>query len=63
MPRRKKKGQQPIIKYYICFGYDIDVEKWFIDIELLDFPQSENIRWFETKKEYEKSLQNYLIYQ
>jgi len=63
MPRRKKKGQQPIIKYYICFGYDIDVEKWFIDIELLDFPQSENIRWFETKKEFEKSLQNYLIYQ
>ena len=63
MPRRKKKGQQPIIKYYICFGYDIDVEKWFIDIELSDFPQSENIRWFETKKEFEKSLQNYLIYQ
>ena len=63
MPRQKKKELQPIIKYYICFGYDIDVEKWFIDIELLDFPQSENIRWFETKKEFEKSLQNYLIYQ
>lgn len=63
MPRKKRKGQKAIINYYVSYGYDIDVKKWFIDIELFNFSQSNNIKWFDTKKDYLKYIKYYLDYQ
>jgi len=63
MPRKKRKGQKAIANYYISYGYDIDVKKWFIDIELINFFQSNNIQWFDTKKDFLNNIKNYLDYQ
>ena len=63
MPRKKRKGQKPITNYYVSYGYDIDVKKWFIDIELFNFSQSNNIKWFDAKKDYLKYIKYYLDYQ
>ena len=55
MPRQKAKGQKPILNYFVNFGYDKDVKKWFIDIELFSFPHTQNVLWFDLQKEYKKN--------
>ena len=62
MPRQKTKGQKPILNYFVNFGYDKDVKKWFIDIELFSFPHTQNVLWFDLQKEYKKKLEEFLDY-
>ncbi len=52
MSRNKQKGDKPIHNYNLYFGFDTDVKKWFIELELLQFKKSSNIKWFDNEKEW-----------
>ena len=60
MPRTKKRGQIPITKYDIFFGFDEDVKKWFIDISLSGFYLSQNIQWFDNNDIYDKHKKKFM---
>ena len=60
MPRNIKNGNVPILEYQLSYGWDIDVEKWFIEIQMPKFGEDNILQWFNSKKDYNKELNKFL---
>tara|TARA_R100000773_G_C4192473_1_gene97866 strand:+ start:69 stop:263 length:195 start_codon:yes stop_codon:yes gene_type:complete len=61
MSRDKIVGQKPIEEYYVFHGYDVDVKKWFIEIEIPSLGSGYITRWYDSEKLYEELLQKLII--
>tara|TARA_B100000886_G_C20421272_1_gene491732 strand:- start:295 stop:480 length:186 start_codon:yes stop_codon:yes gene_type:complete len=61
MSRKFKTVYKDRIQLNICYGWDIDVQQWFIDIKLMDFEMGSNIKWFDSEKQFKKTLNNFMI--
>lgn len=60
MARKKSLGQKPIKNYEVYHGWDTDLEKWFIEIEIIEYGKGSIVKWFDTKEEYETGLKTFL---
>tara|TARA_R100000734_G_C3243326_1_gene47257 strand:- start:7 stop:201 length:195 start_codon:yes stop_codon:yes gene_type:complete len=54
-------GQKPILHYQVYYGYDIDVKKWFIEIQIPSQGSGFITQWYDSEKLYKKSLQKLII--
>tara|TARA_R100000406_G_C3007650_1_gene96566 strand:+ start:150 stop:335 length:186 start_codon:yes stop_codon:yes gene_type:complete len=61
MSRSKQNGVKPIHNYNIYCGFDIDVEKWFIEIQMPKFGQGNILQWFNSKEDYDEELKKFLL--
>ena len=61
MSRKFKTVYKDRTQLNICYGWDIDVQQWFIDIKLMDFDKGNNIKWFASEKKFKKTLNNFMI--
>ena len=59
MPRHFYQGTKPITKYEVYHGWDQDVKKWFIDIEICCHSKGSIVQWYDNEKEYLLCLRNY----
>ena len=52
MPRYFYEGTKPITKYEIYHGYDQDVKKWFIELNICCHGTGNVVQWYNNEKEY-----------
>ena len=45
----------------VFYGWDIDVKEWFIDIKMTGFSGGNLTQWFDSEKNYKKTLNNILV--
>lgn len=60
MAREIKSGSVPIVEYQVSYGWDIDVKKWFIEIQIPKFGEGNILQWFNSKDDYNKELNKFL---
>lgn len=56
-----KNANKGSIQLDICYGWDIDVKKWFIDVKMSGFTGGNLVQWFKSEKNYKKALENISI--
>ena len=56
MRRFFKNINESKIMYEVYYGWDVKVEKWFIDLQLPRTRKNNLIQWFEDEKAFEKVL-------
>ena len=60
MPRQRLKGQRPIESFDIYHGWDQDVHKWFVEVQIPKLGCGYILEWFSSKSEYHKRLSEVL---
>ena len=60
MAREIKNANVPIVEYQVSHGWDIDVKKWFIEIQIPKFGEGSILKWFNLKDDYKKQLNKFL---
>lgn len=60
MARKFRNGQKPIENYEVYHGYDIDVNTWFIEVQIPELGEGSILKWFQTEKAYNKGLKKLL---
>ena len=53
------QGTKPIQNFEVYHGYDHDVEKWFIEVEICCLGKGSIVQWYDNEKEYLLCLRNY----
>ena len=59
MPRYFYQGTNPIQNFEVYHGWDQDVEKWFIEVEICCLGKGSIVQWYNNEKEYLLCLRNY----
>ena len=59
MPRHLYQGTKPIEKYEVYHGWDQDVKKWFVEVEICCLGKGSIVQWYDNEKEYLLCLRNY----
>tara|TARA_B100000131_G_C17669174_1_gene431585 strand:- start:269 stop:454 length:186 start_codon:yes stop_codon:yes gene_type:complete len=59
MPRYFYQGTKPIQNFEVYHGWDQDVEKWFIEVEICCLGKGSIVQWYNNEKEYLLCLRNY----
>ena len=59
MTRFFYQGTKPIQNFEVYHGYDQDVEKWFIEVEIRCLGKGSIVQWYNNEKEYLLCLRNY----
>jgi hypothetical protein len=58
--REIKSGNVPIVEYQVSYGWDIDVKKWFIEIQMPELGEGSILKWYNYKEDYNKELNKFL---
>ncbi len=56
-----KNANKGSIQLDICYGWDIDVKKWFIDVKMKGFSGGNLVQWFNSEEKYKKTLEKFLV--
>tara|TARA_R110001592_G_scaffold204654_3_gene454903 strand:- start:937 stop:1122 length:186 start_codon:yes stop_codon:yes gene_type:complete len=59
MTRYFYQATKPLEKYEIYHGYDADVKKWFIELNICCHGTGNVVQWYNDEKEYISCLRNY----
>ncbi len=59
MTRYFYQGTKPIQEFEIYHGYDEDVKKWFIEVQICCLGTGSIVQWYNNEKEYLLCLRNY----
>ena len=60
MPRIEETGTKSIQEYAIYHGWDQDVHKWFVEVQIPKLGCGYILEWFSSKSEYHKRLSEVL---
>jgi len=58
MARFFKSVNKGSVQLDVFYGWDIDVKEWFIDIKMTGFSGGNLTQWFDSEKNYKKTLKN-----
>ena len=61
MPRNFKSVNKKSVQLDVFYGWDVDVKQWFIDIKMTGFSGGNLTQWFDSEKNYKKTLKNILV--
>lgn len=56
MSRFFKSINDSKIEYEVYYGWDADVKKWFIDLQLPKYGKGNIVKWFDSEENFNKSL-------
>ena len=59
MPRYFYQGTKPIEEFEVYHGYDTDVKKWFIELNICCHGKGNVVQWYNNEKEYLLCLRKY----
>ena len=59
MTRYFYQGTKPIEEFEVYHGYDRDVKKWFIELNICCHGTGNVVQWYNNEKEYLLCLRNY----
>lgn len=60
MPRDKLNSKCPIKEYLIYHGWDQDIKKWFIEIQIPKSGKGQILEWFDSESLYKNKLKDYI---
>ena len=60
MPRDKLSTTRSINDYIIYHGWDEDVRRWFIEIQIPKSGKGQILEWFDSESLYKNKLKDYI---
>ena len=59
MPRHFYQGTKQIKQFEVYHGYDQDVKKWFIELNICCHGKGNVVQWYDNEEEYLLCLRKY----